>query len=224
LTGFYPTYANYFPYGLQQGDAATALSPSIFNAFVSYKHNKWQATITGNLWQGTSYGAPGSISGTNPTSCAINQGATGIVPGSQLADYQTCASSIAVPNPYTGQFDNIGQYRNPWDLNLGAQLGYQINQRVQATVVLSNILNACFGGSAEPWTAAYPPNNLTCAYSASGSFVGVTPGAGYFYGNSPHAAVNGTAGYPKVFDQAYAPGSFQISTPFQAYFSVNIKM
>ncbi len=102
LTGYYPTYANFFPYGLQQGDAATALSPNIFAGYLSYKHNKWQATLTGNLWEGTEYGSPGSIAGTNPTSCRYNQGTTGIVAGSQLADYQTCGSSIAIPNPYTG--------------------------------------------------------------------------------------------------------------------------
>jgi hypothetical protein len=85
-------------------------------------------------------------------------------------------------------------------------------------------LNACFGGSAEPWTAAYPPNSVICAYTESPAFVGIQPGAGYFYGNSPHAAVNGTTGYPKVFDQAYEAGTFQISSPFQAYFQIHVRM
>ena len=148
----------------------------------------------------------------------------GIVPGSQLADYQTCGSSIAIPNPYTGQFDGIGQYRNPWEFNLGAQISYEITPRVQATVALANILNACFGGSAEPWTAAYPPNCLICAYARKRPYVGIQPGAGYFYGSSPQSPANGTTGYPKVFDQAYDPGTFQISSPFQAYFQINVRM
>jgi Carboxypeptidase regulatory-like domain/TonB dependent receptor/TonB-dependent Receptor Plug Domain len=224
LTGYYPTYANFFPYGLQQGDAATALSPNIFSGFLTYKHNKWQATLTGSLWEGTQYGSPGSIAGTNPTSCANNQGSTGIVAGSQLVDYQTCSSSIAVPNPYTGQFDGVGQYRNPWEFNLGAQFSYEVTPRIQATVALANILTRCFGGSAEPWTAAYPPSGLTCAYSQNAEFIGAQPGAGYFYGNNPHSAVNGTTGYPKFFDQAYEPGSFQIAAPFQAYFQIHVKM
>ena len=206
LNGFYPTYANFFPYGLQLGDGSTALSPNIFAGYLTYKHNKWQVTVTGNLWEGTQYGNPGAIAGTDPRSCFANQSQVGIVPGSNLVDYQTCSSSIAIPNPYTGQFDGIGQYRNPWDLNLGAQISYQVTPRVQATVALANILNACFGGSAEPWTAAYPPNGLTCAYSESSSYVGLQPGAGYFYGTSSNAPQNGTAGHPKVFDQAYAPG------------------
>ena len=223
LTGFYPTYANFFPYGLQLGDGSTALSPNIFAGYLTYKHNKWQVTVTGNLWEGTQYGNPGSIAGTDPRSCFANQSQVGIVPGSNLVDYQTCSSSIAIPNPYTGQFDGIGQYRNPWDLNLGAQISYQVTPRVQATVALANILNACFGGSAEPWTAAYPPNGLTCAYGESGSYVGLQPGAGYFYGTSSNAPQNGTAGHPKVFDQAYAPGQFQISSPFQAYFQLHVQ-
>ena len=59
LTGFYPTYANFFPYGLQLGDGSTALSPNIFAGYLTYKHNKWQVTVTGNLWEGTQYGNPG---------------------------------------------------------------------------------------------------------------------------------------------------------------------
>ncbi len=224
LTAFYPTYANYFPYGLQAGDASTIIPPNVFSGYLSWKHHKLQATLTGNLWEGQSYGAPVEIAGIDPRSCIANQGAIGVVPGSQLGDYQTCSSSIAIPNPYTGQFDGIGQYRDPWELNLGAQIGYDLSPRVHASLLLANILNRCFGGSKEPWTTAYPPNNVICAYDPNGGYVGNTPGAGYFYGNSPHDAVNGTAGYPKVFDQAYAPGANQISSPFQAYFQLQVRL
>ena len=211
LTGYYPTYANFFPYALQTGDGSTIIAPNVFSSWVSWKKNKFQATLTGNLWEGTQYGAPTEIAGTNPTSCTANQGFTGIVPGSQNADYQTCASSIAIPNPSSGQFDNIGQYRNPWQLNLGAQLGYDFTPRVRGTILFANILNACFGGSAEPWTAAYAPNSVICAYAPNSTYIGATPGAGYFYGNSGHSSANGSGTYPKLFDQAYAPTPNQIS-------------
>jgi Carboxypeptidase regulatory-like domain/TonB dependent receptor len=231
LTGFYPTYANYFPYGLQQGDGATALAPNIFSGFLSYKHNKLTVGLTGQLWEGTQYGAPGEISGLDPRFCAANQNATGYTPGSQLADYQSCQGNVAIPNPTTGAFDGIGQYRNPWDLNLGAQIAYSFTPRIQGTIALANILNACFGGSAEPWTAQYAPNRVICAYAPSGTYLGWSPnevyntaGAGYFYGNSPHAKQNGTAGYSNLFNQAYVPTTSQISSPFQAYFQVQVKL
>ncbi len=224
VDGWYPTYANFFPSGLQVGDADTALSPNIFAGYVSWKHNRFQATLTGNLWEGTQYGAPTDILGLDPRSCGSNQGKSGVLPDSQLADYQTCGGQVAIPNPYTGQFNDIGQFREPWQLNIGTQFAYDFTPRIRGTLALANVLNACFGGSAEPWTAAYPPNNVDCGYFANPTFLGVTPGAGYFYGNSPHATVNGTAGYPKVFNQAYGPGSVQIAAPFQAYFQVSIHL
>lgn len=224
LTAFYPTYANYFPYGLFAGDGSSSVPPNVFSAFVNWKHNKLSAAVTGNLWEGNQYGSPGSFEGINPTSCPLNQNDIGVVPGSLNGDYQTCSSSIAVPNPITNKFDSIGQYREPWELNLGAQIGYDISPRVHASLLLANVYNRCFGGSKEPWTKAYAPNSYLCGYYPNSTYVGTTPGEGYFYGNSPHDPVNGTAGYPLVFDQAYAPGSNQIPTPFQAYFQVQVKL
>lgn len=231
INGWYPTYANFFPYGLQLGDGSTALAPSIFSGYLSYKHNKVQVTLTGNLWEGNQYGAPTNILGLDPRSCLSNQSQSGEVPGSQLADYQTCGGQVAIPDPFTSQFDTIGQFRQPWQINLGAQVSYQISPRLDATVALANIYNQCFGGSAEPWTAAYPPNRVNCGYFPSNEYIGWSPGekyntagAGYFYGSNPHAPVNGTAGYPNVMNQAYIPSSTQIAAPFQAYFQLNVRL
>ena len=153
------------------------------------------------------------------------------MPGSKYGDYQTCASEISIPNPVTGKFDGIAQYREPWEFNLGAQIGYDITPRIHATAMFANIMTACFGGSAEPWTAAYPPNGVICGYYPNSEYLGWSPGeayntagAGYFYGNSPHQSVNGTAGYPKIFDQAYAPSTSQIASPFQVYMTVQVRL
>ncbi len=224
VDGFYPTYANLFPYGLLLGDGATAIPPNVFAGFLNWKHNKLQAALTANLWEGFSYGAPTDIPGLDPRTCIANQGDIGVVPGSLNADYQTCATNIAIPNPLTGQFDKIGQYRNPWELNVGMQIGYDITPNIRASVLLANVYNHCFAGSAEPWTKAYAPNQFICEYVPNSTYVGVQPGAGFFYGNSPHDSVNGTTGYPLVFDQAYAPSSNQIPTPFQAYFQVQVRI
>lgn len=234
LDGFYPAYANFFPgvyAATSLGDASTIIPPNVFAGFLSYKHDKLQVTLSGNLWEGTQYGSPVDVQGFDPRSCLANQGQIGVVPGSQNGDYQTCSLNIAIPNPTTAKFSSVGEFRNPWDLNLGAQISYDINPRVKATVQFANILNACFGGSVEPWTTAYPPNNIDCAYTYNLSYDGWSPGekyntagAGYFYGSNPHASVNGTVPYPKVFDQAYAPGTFQIASPLQVYFNVNVRI
>ncbi|HEY1681833.1 MAG TPA: TonB-dependent receptor [Candidatus Tumulicola sp.] len=231
LTAFYPTYANYFPDGLNDGDGSTIIPPNVFAGFLSYKHNRFQITATGNLWEGTQYGSPAEFAGYDPRSCIYNQGQLGIVPGSKYGDYQTCASEISIPNPVTGKFDGIAQYREPWEFNLGAQIGYDITPRIHASAMFANIMTACFGGSAEPWTAAYPPNGVICGYYPNSEYLGWSPGeayntagAGYFYGNSPHQSVNGTAGYPKIFDQAYAPSTSQIASPFQVYMTVQVRL
>ena len=197
-SGWYPTYANYFRYGLQTGDSATALSPNIFSGFISYKHNRLQAAVTTSLWEGAQYGSPTDTLGLDPRSCLWNQSTAGVKAGSQLADYQVCGAQIAIPSPFTGQFTGIGQFREPWELNIGGQLAYDLSPRIRVTASIANILNACFGGSAEPWTLAYPPNSVDCGYYPNSTYVGWSPGetwntagAGYFYGSNPHSAING---------------------------------
>lgn len=231
VNGYYPQFFSAFPSSLQSGDVSSIIPPNVFSGFFSYRHNRLQATLTANLWQGTQYGAPTDIAGLDPRSCIANQGQIGVVPGSQYGDYQTCTSTMAVPNPVTGRLAAIDEYRNPWELNLGAQVGYDVTPRIKATVMLANIGTWCFGGSNESWTAAFPPNSVVCAYGYNTAYDGWsagekynTAGGGFYYGNSPHSSVNGTTGYPKVFDQPYDPLTSQIAAPFQVYFSANVRL
>jgi hypothetical protein len=148
----------------------------------------------------------------------------------QDADYQSCLASsytangyLAIPNPETGAFDSMGQYREPWYFNLGGQLSYEISPKVTATLTLANVYNRCFGGNGGSWTKAYKPNSYDCGWVGnSGSYIGATPGAGFFYGASGHDAANGTAGYSPLFDQPYAP--VWGALPFQAYFQLQVKL
>jgi hypothetical protein len=143
---------------------------------------------------------------------------------------------VPIPNPATGRFDAVAQYTNPWIFNLGGQISYDFSPRISATVSLANILNTCFGGSSTAWSSAYKPNAKLCSYSqgynpwsSSPFYLAWSPGeayntagAGYFYGSSPASPVNGTAGYPNVFNYPYIPvtGGF----PFQAYFQLSLKI
>jgi len=193
------------------------------------------------VYQGAKYGSPTEIIGIDPRNCASNQLNGGRVgassPQANRADYQTCAFSpytpngfLAIPNPYSGTFDNIGQYREPWLFNLSAQLSYEFSPKVKGTLLLSNLVNRCFGGDKTPWSSAYPANNVVCGYWGNTPFFigtpnpagGMSNGAGFFYGASPHDPANGTAGYPHPYDFPYAPVSGGI--PFQAYFSLNIRL
>lgn len=232
LDGWYPLYANYFPNGgVGSGDATTALSPNIFAGLLAYKHDRLTLALNGILQGGQQYGTPGDFSGIDPRSCFENQSGAGLnLPAnSQLADYQACPRTVVVPNPLTGSFNTVGQYREPWQLNIGGQASYDVSNRITLSLSMANIVNRCFGGSKGAWTDAYKPNNVVCGYAANGGYLLYSPnqayntaGMGYYYGNSPHDPANGTAGYPNWMNQAYAP--YSNGLPFQAYFSVNIKL
>ena len=232
LDGWYPMYANYFPNGgIGSGDVTSALSPNVFTGLLSYKHDRLSLSLNGILQQGHSYGTPGDFSGVDPSSCAENQSAAGLnLPAnSQLADYQTCHTTVVVPNPLTGQFNSIDQYREPWQLNIGGLASYDVSPRVTLSLAMANLVNRCFGGSKGSWSDAYQPNNVVCGYAANSGYLLYSPsqayntaGAGYYYGSSPHDPANGTSGYPNWMNQAYAP--YSNGLPFQAYFSVNIKL
>ncbi|MBV8372966.1 MAG: hypothetical protein JOY69_06870 [Candidatus Eremiobacteraeota bacterium] len=230
--GWYDTYANNPPDSSPDFVTSSALSPNIFAGFLNYKHDKFTASLNGILNEGTSYGSPLVVPGLDPRLCGGNQSS---IPGVGAAykydaNYLACPAStfvasgnLAIPNPQTGTFDGMGQYREPWQLNLGMQFGYDVSPKIHLTATLANIVNACFGGSTANWTSTYKPNGIVCAYAPNGgAYIGSQPGAGFFYGASGHDPANGTAGYPAVFNQPYQP--LYNSIPFMAYFQAQIKL
>ena len=230
--GWYDAYANNPPDGAPDTVTSAALSPNVFAGFINYKHDKFTATLNGILNEGTSYGSPLVVVGNDPRVCQSNQSSVPGVgaPYKGYADYQNCPASIfaasgdlAIPNPQTGTFDGLGTYREPWQLNLGLQFGYDVTPRVHLTATLANVLNTCFGGSTNAWSSTYKPNDIVCAYAPNGfQYVGTQPGAGFFYGASGHDPANGTAGYPNPYNQPYQP--LYGAIPFQVYFNAQVKL
>jgi hypothetical protein len=171
----------------------------------------------------------------DPRVCDLNQGDSTAVPAADpnatAADYFTCggtpftsSSNLAVPNPYNGNnFSSMGQYTQPWQLNIGAHLTYDMSSKVKAVLDLSNLYNRCFGGSKTPWSAAYPAGQHICGYGDNaGNWTGTVPGSGFFYGASPTSAANGTVPFSKALLYPYAP--FVGDLPVQAYFQLQIKL
>ncbi|HEY1681836.1 MAG TPA: TonB-dependent receptor [Candidatus Tumulicola sp.] len=230
--GWYDTYANNPPQSSPDTVTSSAISPNVFTGFLNFKHDRFTATVNAILNEGTTYGSPLAIVGLDPRVCSANQsGVAGIgAPYKGYANYQSCGFSgavtsgyLAIPDPQTGNFDGLTQFREPWQLNMGLQFGYAVTPRIQLTATLANVVNTCFGGSAENWTAAYKPNGIVCGYAPNGfAYVGNQPGAGFFYGASGHDPANGTAGYPGVFNQQYQPLFNAI--PFQVYFNAQIRL
>ena len=212
------------------------ISPSTFAVILNYRRDKLAITPALQLQEGTTYGTAADVQGLDPRACLANQGSRGIAGGNPLsADYTSCNQALTsdgttpgrlyIPNPQTGTFDTFGQFRQPWQFNLGMQLSYDFTPRISGRVIVTNLLNQCFGGSSEPWTKAYPPNSAVCGYVANTFYNG-----GYFYnGGSPYnTKANGVPENP-YFAQSFAPSygdsnSFNYPLALNLYFSLNVKL
>ena len=233
--GWYETYPNNDPYQPPDGQQ-TAIAPNVFSGWLSWKHDRVTLTPTFQLNQGATYGTPVDVYGFDPRACGANQGNQGFnpytgstftpVPGSTTpnnANYLTCGPTsytgngfLAIPNPQTGAFDSLGQYREPWQFNLGLSAGYDLSNKVKATLTLANLYNRCFGGSTTSWSSTFKPSSMVCGYGTNGNLYQ----SNFYNGAGPNDAVNGTL--PKVLQQPFAP--FGPGLPFQAYFEVQIKL
>jgi hypothetical protein len=241
-SGWYPTYPNQPPNDpLDQGGTATAIAPHTFAGWLQFKHGRWSVAPNFELLSGGYYGSPTDTFGIDPRACAQNEGAATTPAGAAVpvpaadagyCDFLSAAASpyvqsgyLAIPNPYNGgKIDTMGQYQEPWQLNVGALIRYDVSPKVTANLTLTNLYNACFGGSSTAWSSAFKPGRYVCGYgSANGSFVGTQPGAGFFYGASPTDPANGSSiNYPTYMNYPYAP--FTNALPFQAYLEVQVKI
>ena len=246
--GWYQTYPNQAPNApSDQGSfpGTSAVWPHQISGWIQYKHGRWAIAPSFTVISGAYYGSPTDVYGIDPRVCGNNEGAAtdgnGVpIPGLTPATAQNCdfitagntfatdSGFLAIPNPFTGKMDSVGQYQQPWQANVGALLRYDISPRVTANLTLTNILNYCWGGSNTAWSSAFKPGNIVCGYSANDTYyVGPTSGqpgfgGGFFYGSSPTSVSNGGPTYPGAFNYPFAP--FSGALPFQAYFEVQVKL
>jgi len=220
----------WYPVGLDY----SYLSPNTATLLVNYKHDKFSITPAVEFNEGQLYGNPADVYGNDPRNCLANSAKIPSAPSRYQADWTSCYSAVTqsgsspgslfIPNPQTGTFDGFGSYRQPSQLNLSLSLGYDISPRIKATAVLSNLVNACFGGSAEPWTKQFPPNSYTCGYVSNYYYV-----SNFYNGSSPNdVKANGTPLNP-AFAQSFIPAyadtnSFVLPNPFNMYVQFSLKI
>jgi hypothetical protein len=210
------------------------LSPNVVSAIVNYKHNKFAISPALTFNEGQPYGNPADVNGLDPRTCARNSTHIPTAPNKFQADYTTCGLAatqngtepgiLAIPNPQTGVFDSFGQFRQPDQLNFSLQMSYQVTPRVKVNALLANLVNACFGGSSEPWTKQYPPNSYTCGYIANYYYT-----ANFYNGASPNDKFANGVPLNPAFANSYIPAyadtnAFTLPNPFNAYFSVNVTL
>jgi hypothetical protein len=248
--GWYPTYPNEPPTDPNlNATGQTAIWPHQFVGWVQYKHGRWAIAPNFTLIAGSYYGDPVDTYGIDPRACGQNETAAVTSSGAPVpgvagtaaagnCDFLTAGATgftssglLAIPNPYTGSMDKMGQFQEPWQLNVGALLRYDVSPRVTANLTLTNVFNWCYGGSSTPWSSANKPNQWVCGYAStngySGGYIGPLQGqpgygGGFFYGTSPTGASNGNPVYSSALNYPFAP--YSSALPFQAYLEVQIKL
>ncbi len=225
----------WYPVGLDY----SYLSPNTATLLLNYKHNRFAITPSLQFNEGQLYGNPADVAGIDPRTCTGNSRFMVNSPISnpktaQQADYTTCSFSLTqtgtspgtlfIPDPQTGVFDGFGTFRQPNQMNLSLSMSYDVTPRIKATAILTNLLNACFGGSSTPWSRQFPPNQYTCGYQDNLYYV-----SNFYNGTSPNdRGANGVPLNP-AFANAYVPAwadtnAFTLPGPFNAYFQVSVKI
>lgn len=242
--GWYEPYPNEAPNAPYDQGGSSAIWPHQISAWVQYKKGRFAIAPNVTIISGAYYGSPTDTYGIDPRVCGNNEGAAtngnGVAISVPAGDAQYCdfitagntfstdSGYLAIPNPFTGKFDNMGQYQQPWQANVGALIRYDVSPKVTANLTLTNILNYCWGGSSTAWSTAFKPGSVVCGYGqGNGSYVGPVSGqpgfgGGFFYGDTPGSAPNGSPTYPASFNYPFAPYSGAL--PFQAYLEVQIKL
>jgi Carboxypeptidase regulatory-like domain/TonB dependent receptor len=205
--------------------------PNVFALILNYKHNRFSITPAITLNEGSTYGTPEDVQGIDPRTCSVNQGAHGLPTNNPLAaDYTSCGSaatptgSLYIPNPQTGTFDSFGQYRQPWQLNIGLQLHYDFSNRLSGNLTVANLSNYCFGGSRTPWSSKYPADGNVCGYISNPFYI-----SNFYNGTGPNDVAANGAPLNQYFTQTFIPAygdtnSFNYPQPLNLYFQLQVKL
>jgi hypothetical protein len=227
--------ASYLPFSIFPGGVGSGVNaynyPYVATLILNYKHDKLTITPSFQYVAGNRYGAPLTTPGIDPAA-GCGKPLTSSITGDPRypyggaggnpfnADNPGCAATLSIPDPYTGQFDGIGAFREPAQLLGHLQIAYQISPRVTASVTLANLLQTCFGGEHTAFT--YYWSNSTCLYT---NLVGgpYTPPVGNAY--NPGANVQTFLRYPyEPYFGTYNDATSSLTTPFNAYFSLKMSI
>lgn len=177
--GSYAAYDQPLAAGAGGGSTGNTV-PNVASLLLHYRHNRLVVAPSFQYEAGARYGSPLASQGVNPASCSAGlnssltddprypNGAAAGAGASSPYDASSCSSVMAIPNPYTGSFDTIGQYVQPSLLTFNLQMTYEASQNATIELTASNLLYRCFGGSKVPWSAG----NLGCNYTQASPYVG----------------------------------------------------
>jgi len=187
----------YTTYDVIPGPAAAANGyavPYVVAMILNYRHKKFAVTNSWNFTSGASYGAPTQWPGYLPTSC-YKPPTAWVSQHGNAADPASCDDlgglPLFIPDKYTGGFDNLGAFTQPWQLQMGIALTYDVSPRITANLNFTNVLDVC-GQRGYAWD-----NPSVCAYSSLPTNF-LYP-AGNFYPNSYSSRAPAQLQYPYAF-------------------------
>jgi hypothetical protein len=204
---WYPTYDVIpGPFAASNGYAV----PHIATLLLNYKHDRFAVTESTSFTSGAEYGAPTQWPGYDPTTCTAALSGT-------TADPATCSGLIFIPDKYTGKFDTLGAFKEPWRVSASLGFSYDISPKVTAKLDLVNVIDVC-GQRGYAWDT---PN--VCVYGSLPS--GILAPAGNFYPNSNLATPPPQLQFPYSFwFNGNNTGFLGVRVPMQATFSVEFKL
>jgi hypothetical protein len=193
-------------------------TPHVATLILNYRNGRFAITPSVNFNSGASYGAPLAWPGYRPETCPAQLTAGAVA---QPADPVSCTDAgilpVFIPDKYTGQFDALGQFKQPWRVSLNVNLSYDLSKAVTADLLLTNIVDSC-GQRGYAWD-----NANTCVYGNLPS--GILYPAGNFFPNSLYSAPPAQLQYPYSFWlNNNNTGFVGTKIPFQATFNVHVKL
>jgi len=219
--------AKYLPFDIFPGAFNASVSsyavPNVGTLILNWKHDKLSLTPSVQYFGEGFYGSPLQSPGIDPAAgCGtpLSSGFTGdsrypfgppaVGTGGSPYNAPGCSGNILIPNPYTGHFDALGAFRTPQQLLGSIQISYEATPRVTYVAGFTNLVNTCWGGSKQAWTAL--SDHRVCGYGLPG--YAPLPSAGNFY--NPDSVFQTQVKYPYMQTFGVAP--------VQAAFEVRVKL
>jgi hypothetical protein len=185
--------------------------PYTMTAIMQYRKNGLRIVPTLQYDSGFRYGSPFAWQGYDPSQCGSVVDAA-VIPGTDTASCIAAGGVTFRPNPYTGRYDALGEWKSPGTLTLSAQIAKDFSKRVTGTLILTNLYRRCFTRG-YAWEQG---GDKSCAYVTAASYVA----GGAYLGNGTTAGTN----YAKIQRDpfGYSPAGF--GNPFSAFASLQLKL
>ncbi|MDP9111080.1 MAG: Plug and carboxypeptidase regulatory-like domain-containing protein [Candidatus Eremiobacteraeota bacterium] len=186
--------------------------PYTMTAILQYRKKGFRFVPTLQYDAGFRYGSPFAWQGYDPSACASVASDPATFNPSDTASCISAGGVIFRPNPYTGRYDSLGEWKSPGTLTLSAQVAKDFSKRVTGTLILTNLYRRCFKRG-YAWEQG---GNQACAYTTASSYVAGGP----YLGNG---TTTGRKYQPIQSDPfGYSPAGF--GNPFSAFASLQIKL